>query len=188
MDVLFPFTWVWRQHMNAFFNLLNSEDNTWMLFTFSIYLILMITHECFVHLHKSADNTWMFFYLLKSEDNTWMSICPFTYAWRRHMDVFFLSIYLSLKTTHGCFFHLLKSKTIDWCFFYLRKSEENTWIFSFHLLKSEDNTRMFFFICLSLKTTHGYLFLSIYLSLMTTHECFLHLLKCEDTLIFFHLL
>ena len=143
MDVLFPFTWVWRQHMNAFFNLLNSEDNTWMLFTFSIYLILMITHECFVHLHKSADNTWMFFYLLKSEDNTWMSICPFTYAWRRHMDVFFLSIYLSLKTTHGCFFHLLKSKTIDWCFFYFRK----------------------------LKKTHGY-FLSTYLSLKTTHGCF----------------
>jgi hypothetical protein len=42
--------------------------------------------------------------------------------------MFFLSIHLSLKTTHGClFFHLLKSEYYT----------------SFNLLNAEDNTRMF---------------------------------------------
>jgi hypothetical protein len=54
----------------------------------------------FFYLLKSEENTWMFsFHLLKSQNNTRM----------------FFSIYLSLMTTHGCFY-------------------------SFHLLKSEDNT------------------------------------------------
>ena len=86
------------------------------------------------------------------------------------MDVFF-PIYLSQKTAHGCFFHLLKSEDNTRMFFpfHLLKPEDNTWMFfSFHLLKSENNTWMFF--------------LSIYLSLKTTHECLLsfHLLMSED--------
>jgi hypothetical protein len=46
IDVFFPFTLAWRQHMNVFSHLLKSEDNTWMVFLF-IYLSLKTTHDCF---------------------------------------------------------------------------------------------------------------------------------------------
>jgi hypothetical protein len=78
---------------------------------------------------------------------------PFTSVWRQYIKVF-SPIYLSLKTTHGCFF---------FPFTEVLRQHMNVFV---HLLKSEDNTLMFFF--------------SIYLSLKTTHGCFSHLLKPED--------
>jgi hypothetical protein len=90
------------------------------------------------------------------------------------MDV--LSIYLSLKTTHGCFLLF----PYAW--------RENMDVCSCHLLKSEDNTWMFFPIHLSLKTTHLFS-ISIYLSLKKTHRyCISHLLKPEDNTWMFFLL
>ena len=60
--------------------------------------------------------------------------------------------------------------------FYLLKSEDNTWMyFSFYLCKSEDNTQMFLFsfhLLNSKDNTWMFFFLSIFLSLKTTHECF----------------
>jgi hypothetical protein len=106
-----------RQHMEVFsFHSFKSEDNTWMFFP--IYLSLKTT-DVFFHLLKSEENTWIFFplYLLKSEEYTSMFFFPFTEVWRQHMNVSF-SIYLSLKTTHGCFCHLRKPKDNTWMFFF----------------------------------------------------------------------
>jgi hypothetical protein len=72
-----------------------------------------------------------FLHLLMSEDNTWT----------------FISIYLSLKTTHGCFFLIyLSLKATHGCFFLIYLSLKTTYLclFSFYLIKFEDNTWMFF--------------------------------------------
>jgi len=71
------------------------------------------------------------FYLLTPEDNT------------RKFWVFF--IFLSLKTTHGCF-----------CSIYLKLKTAHGW-FIFHFLKPEDNIWMLFLsIYVRLKSTHGW--------------------------------
>ena len=132
-----PFSEVWRQHMDVYsFYLLKPEDNTCMVFS--------------LHLHKSEDNTWLFFFsfhLLKSEDNTRMFVFfPFIYVNRQHMDVF--SIYLSLKTTHGYFFLsiyiCLKTTHGLFSFVLTEVWRQHMYVFSFYLLKSEDNTWMVF--------------------------------------------
>jgi hypothetical protein len=57
------------------------------------------------------------------------------------MGDFFLSTYLSQKTTHGCLFsHFLKPEDNTWIFYLsIYLSLTKTRGFSFHLLKSEDN-------------------------------------------------
>ena len=111
----FPFTEVWRQHMNVFS---------------LVYLSLKTTHECFffIYLRLKTTHGWFFFYLLKPEVNTWM---------------FVLGIYLSLKKTHGYFSHLLKPEDNTFFFIYLSLKKTHVCFFSFYLLKSEDNTSMF---------------------------------------------
>jgi hypothetical protein len=95
----------------------------------------------------------------------------------------FISIFLSLKETHGCLFflfiHVLSSNLSKW-------KEKNIHVLSSELNKWKGKKTSVcclqtdvVFIYLSLKITHE-CFLSIYLSLKTTHGCFFHLLKSED--------
>jgi hypothetical protein len=103
MDVFSIYLSLKKTHGCFFFYLINPEMNTWM-FVLAIYLSLKTTHGYFSHLLKPEENTCFLSHLLKSEENAWV--------------VFFLSTYLSQKTTHRCLFSpLLKPEDNTWMFF-----------------------------------------------------------------------